>query len=196
MYSQNNEEQIILNYFAGKPSASFWDIGAYDGRTFSNTLALLELGWSGIAVEGSPQNFVNLLENTKQHTDRLEYVLGVITIDHDGLTHWYDTGGDAISTPSSQHKEIWEKSGHVFKKMSAAMFCWRNLWRIDDQPEFINVDVEGGSAVLAIDMFKGGMRPDLWCIEHDGKADHIASLFKRSGYRELLRNHENIILNL
>jgi hypothetical protein len=49
-YSQNAEQEIILNYFDGL-IGTVCDIGANDGKTFSNSLALLEKGWAGFLVE-------------------------------------------------------------------------------------------------------------------------------------------------
>lgn len=63
-YSQNNEQEIILNYF-GDFKGRFLDIGAYDGVGFSDTRALLELGWSGVLVEPNPFNLVELIKNSR-----------------------------------------------------------------------------------------------------------------------------------
>lgn len=64
MFSQYNEEEIVLHYFSNRV-ASFLDIGAWDGITLSNTRALSILGWSGVLVEPCPSAFVELLKNTK-----------------------------------------------------------------------------------------------------------------------------------
>lgn len=65
MYSQNNEEEIILRFF-GEFRGTFLDIGAFDGLHLSNTRKLLELGWGGVMVEPSPANFLTLLSNCSQ----------------------------------------------------------------------------------------------------------------------------------
>ena len=44
MYSQNEEEKYILEAI-GEQVGIFLDIGAYDGETRSNTLALVEREW-------------------------------------------------------------------------------------------------------------------------------------------------------
>jgi hypothetical protein len=44
-YSQNDEETHIINKFKDKTSGTFLDIGAFNGRCASNTLALAERGW-------------------------------------------------------------------------------------------------------------------------------------------------------
>ena len=40
MYSQNQEEEVIVSYFGNK-IGNLIDIGAYDGITFSNSRKLL-----------------------------------------------------------------------------------------------------------------------------------------------------------
>ena len=47
MYSQNNEEEIIVAEFErmGVTTGRFLEIGAYDGKGFSNTFRLAQLGW-------------------------------------------------------------------------------------------------------------------------------------------------------
>src|SRR6186713_1166854 len=67
MYSQNNEEQIILDYFREGKRGKVLDIGANDGITFSNSAKLIELGWSAVLVEPSPIAYQRLLQQHKQH---------------------------------------------------------------------------------------------------------------------------------
>ncbi len=56
-YTQNNEEQIFIDYFKNQNPSELCvlDIGANDGKTFSNSLRLIELGWSAILIEPSPK---------------------------------------------------------------------------------------------------------------------------------------------
>lgn len=46
MYSQNNEEEVIVNEFTrlGITTGRFLEIGAWDGKGFSNTFRLSEIG--------------------------------------------------------------------------------------------------------------------------------------------------------
>lgn len=65
-YSQNNEQEIILNHFSPRSTPGrFLDIGAYNGTDLSNTRALLELGWTGVLVEPNPYNLVPLMESVR-----------------------------------------------------------------------------------------------------------------------------------
>lgn len=61
-YSQNDEQDFILNFFQGQ-TGRYLDIGAYDGITFSNTRALAELGWNGVLIEPDPFNACKLIQN-------------------------------------------------------------------------------------------------------------------------------------
>lgn len=72
-YSQNDEQNVILKFFGDK-HGRFLDIGAYDGVTYSNTRALLELGWTGVLVEPSPHNLVKLIAACQPFADRVEVV--------------------------------------------------------------------------------------------------------------------------
>lgn len=67
MYSQFNEEEIICNYFSNRLGIVL-DIGANDGKTFSNSLALIEKGWSAICVEPTEEAFVRLFNLHKNNS--------------------------------------------------------------------------------------------------------------------------------
>lgn len=55
---------VATRLFEGKRQGVFVDIGAHDGVTLSNTCYLeRELGWSGLAIEPSPQRFEQLRQN-------------------------------------------------------------------------------------------------------------------------------------
>jgi hypothetical protein len=53
-YSQNKEQEHILNYF-GDYVGTFLDLGCNDCLTFSNTRALALKGWKGIFIDPSPK---------------------------------------------------------------------------------------------------------------------------------------------
>ncbi|NTW63109.1 MAG: FkbM family methyltransferase [Chlorobiaceae bacterium] len=61
-YSQFGQDQFLFErFFYGKRDGIFVDIGAYDGKTFSNTLFFEQsLGWTGLCVEPLPGEFEKL----------------------------------------------------------------------------------------------------------------------------------------
>ena len=56
-YSQNGEQAHILHYIdtIGLKTGHLVDLGAGDGRTMSNTRALIERGWTGDLYDGDPK---------------------------------------------------------------------------------------------------------------------------------------------
>lgn len=62
--SQDGQDQFVFERLGGKRHGVFFEVGAFDGVTFSNTCALeRRFGWTGIAVEPSPTGFARLRSN-------------------------------------------------------------------------------------------------------------------------------------
>ena len=65
-FSQCGQDKwLVSNLLKDKADGVFVDIGAHDGRTFSNSLYLENLGWTGVAVEPMPHLFEKLTESRK-----------------------------------------------------------------------------------------------------------------------------------
>lgn len=79
-YSQNDEQDVILRFFNGR-KGTFLDIGAFDGVTFSNTRALLELGWSGTMIEPDPRNVVKLMDNLRPFASQVEVIAAAVALE-------------------------------------------------------------------------------------------------------------------
>jgi hypothetical protein len=167
MYSQNNEEQIILNYL-GDSTGHFLDIGAFDGITFSNTYELVKRGWTGVMVEASPRTFIKLQDNVEEYKNKLTLVNACIVTDDEKLVDFYDM----IAVMTCHHKTLLEKVGHMY--------------------DFVNIDVEGSSTDLFMCLYDELPDVKIWCVEHDGNDKAIIE--KAKGCKVLLRNGENLIL--
>lgn len=60
-FGQYKQDQIVHNrFFKDKEDGYFVDIGAYDGKTFSNTLAFEQKGWNGVCFEPHPDSYDKL----------------------------------------------------------------------------------------------------------------------------------------
>lgn len=90
MYSQLNEEEIIVNWFGGKVGR-YLDIGAWDGIQMSNTRRLAELGWSGVLVEPGAKNFAQLIENMAFAADRSVLIQAAVSETRGLAQLWFDT---------------------------------------------------------------------------------------------------------
>lgn len=160
MYSQNAEEQYILEYFAGF-KGSFADIGANDGVTLSNTCALAESGWSGVYVEPSPKAFAKLKENIDSITKSARlidapigklyaynFMLGTTNDKafpfHESGSHLTANDVGLLSTASEADRAKWAGSTQ-FEAITVQCFRWKTfLNRLAiTKFDFISIDAEG-----------------------------------------------------
>ena len=59
--SQIGQDEAVISFFNGKKDLYFIDIGAHDGKTFSNTFVLEKYyNWNGICSEPLPRSFKKL----------------------------------------------------------------------------------------------------------------------------------------
>lgn len=56
-YSQNGEDYLIWNLFNYMETGFFVEVGAFDGKHFSNTYSFEMNGWKGICIEPHPKFF-------------------------------------------------------------------------------------------------------------------------------------------
>jgi FkbM family methyltransferase len=94
MYSQFEEDEIIASFFGDKVGC-FYDIGANDGKTFSNSFRLVCNGWSGVCVEPTTEAFQRL-QKLHQDNPKVQVVNCAIT-EKDGET-WLIVNGSHYST--------------------------------------------------------------------------------------------------
>lgn len=195
MYSQNREEEVLLQLLTPRQVGHFLDIGAYDGKTFSNTLKLVELGWSGVCVEPSPSVFPALL---KLHTGNPGIVcVNAAVAARPGFMDFYDTDGDALSTSHLPHIERWKAANVPFRKMT--------VWGVTpDQVfdqfgynfDFINLDVEGVSYELfTLIPLQKLAQTKVLCIEHDGRLGELQEHTARFGFGYVWHSNENVIFS-
>jgi FkbM family methyltransferase len=198
-YSQRNEQEVILE-LVGDHRGSFLDIGAYDGKTFSNTMALVERGWKGVLVEPSPLPFKSMLELHGENP-RLRLVNAAVGLER-GLTKFWPTD-DAVSTTHSPNYEKWKDTAKFFQPYYVAQVTFGELLAMFADvllPDLgvLNIDVEGVSVELLTHFPFLLFRPRIICIEHDQKVQTILDLLvadsSGKGYSVHLANEENLIL--
>jgi len=196
VYSQNDEERWIVNHFQNiNPAQSrFLDIGAYDGKTFSNTLRLAELGWNGLCIEPAPSCFLGLMGVHKDNP-RVELLnAAVIPGNAAKILPFHDSNGDAVSTLVDAHVVKWQASAKFRKFYIPALPIGAVFAQFGTGFEFLNLDVES----LNIELFRElplAQMPSLRliCVEHDGHYGEMMAITAPLGFQMLTRNPENII---
>lgn len=193
MYSQNLEEQYIIEYFKDTPIGKFIDIGAYDVIKFSNVRALYEKGWSGVMAEPSPTCFASIYGHYIDEP-RIEVINCAVGVTG-GMIDFYSCE-DAVSTSDIEHMKKWQAAGVPFTKikvMQVNVIDFMNQYCKD--VDFLTIDTESTN----IQLFR--MIPDwvfeqikMLCIEHDGNGHEIEARLLKHHFSTKYVNAENIIL--
>ena len=196
MFSQNDEEKHIVNFFKGKVArGNFLDIGAYNGKAFSNTHRLALNGWSGVCFEPSQSVFPAL---EKLYKDREDIICDDRAIGgHNKEETFYDSCGDAISSFNMSHVAKWKKNWNSdFKETTVNVITFDTLFSdYGTNFHFINIDVEATNFKLFNRLdFNKLDTCKLFCIEHDRHDRDIEASLKKFGFRRILKNNENVIL--
>ena len=193
-YSQYGEQAVIRAHTPA--TGSLLDLGAFHPTELSNSRALIEhRGYAAVLVDAGPTQVKNLaafykdilavevyqaLVATKARTTQAAFMPIRLT-------------DDAVSTTSLQVHELWKGAanyyGTVFMPpVEPKLF----LTLFGREPTFINIDVEGQSADIFLDLLNHAS-PACWCVEHDDRADELVAKAAHYKYREVLRNGTNLV---
>lgn len=200
-YSQNNEQEIILNYFKDE-IGTVLDIGANDGKTLSNSYALIERGWNGLLVEASPKAFERL---TCVHCvpDREVQLLNVAIGSKNGNIELNESGsllgtGDTSLVSSTRQDEVdrWASLSIPFEKIIVPVIDFNTLMQrsIYDKFDFITIDIEGMEPEVVPQIFFTNLQTRMAIIEWNGKnADLYDHFLLKHGLKLIHTNAENRI---
>lgn len=195
-YSQNNEQEEIEKYFAGK-TGTFLSIGENDGMTLSNVRRLAELGWRGVMVEPSPTAFAKLRENYKNMSGFYFYNFALGT--SNGMVKFWDSGahlgnGDhgLLSTMNPSEKERWK--GQEYTEIEVQCYRWKTFMnRLSIKEfDFISCDAEGEDWEILRQI---DLRPtSCVCVEWNGKQE-LKEKFDplMIGFKVIYTSPENLI---
>ena len=193
MYSQSGEEEYILNYFKGRPVGRLLDIGAYHPTVFSNSRALIELGWSGVLVEPSPKCFGEL-ERVYKDSDTVD-IVNIAIGTYDGKLRFHDSGG-ANATAVEEHYKKWKPIQLDYEDIEVDCVTWETFYRnFPGLYNFINIDTEGMDYDILKQMDLNLLGTELLCIEYSYNTNQIVGYLQQNGFGGLLfQNGENIMV--
>ena len=193
MYSQNNEEVVILSALSHLSTGKFVEIGSFDPFTFSNTRRLVELGWSGVYVEPSRPCFKKFVTEYDGN-DKIVLVDKAIAAQA-GKLKFYECD-DAISTSDEAFKIRWEQGWKVtYTEVEVDAITGKDLFEAyGDNVDFLNIDTENTNIeVLNSIPTEYIKRCHAVCIEHQNELSYVRQYFNNLGFIEILYNGENLI---
>lgn len=197
-YTQNNEEEVILNYFKDYTEGTFCDLGANDGITFSNTRALAERGFKGILIEPDPEAFERLQKLYEGHKGLYTYNYAISDTNgkkflqkSDSLLKTGDTG--LVSTFNASEMKRFHGAVN-YTPTEVQVYTWgtaRNRWSIRSF-DFISLDIEGDElrVLPSIDLTE----TKCICIEFNGRED-LKKQYEQylEGFKLIYTSAENLI---
>jgi FkbM family methyltransferase len=196
-YSQNNEQQVILDYFKGKVG-TFISLGENDGETFSNVRALVLSGWRGVMVEPSPKAFERLKALYRGHKGI--YIYPYAISGHNGKAILQESGPlcsaadvGLVSTFHAHEMDRFKRSVS-YEPVEIRCFKWKTfLNRLSIKEfDFISLDIEGEEMNVLPDMDLS--KTSMICIEWNSNAN-LKSAYKEylDGFNLLYVSAENLI---
>lgn len=198
-YSQHGEGKIISDYFNGK-TGHLLDIGANDGKTLSNTLHLIESGWSGLLIEPSSQAFSRL---EKLHGENKNItLLNVAVSEKDETVDFFESGshlknGDVALLSTIKESEIdrW-KGTEEFTKTKTECLTFESIQSLvgDKKYNLISIDAEGldYEILSQIDLDKVGC--EMLVVEHNSvETEKYITYAEKFGMKVYHTNFCNLI---
>ena len=202
MYSQNGEDNFLLEHFSTLENGVVVEIGAFTSTDLSNSRALIEKGWTAYLIEASPFCITNLFEAYKNN-DKVNIIQSIVDNDKKGLTSFHDYPFSAVSCIDKENMKKYFKhiSEEEFKNNSKELFIQtidlKTLMQFvldrESKIDFLSIDIEGNSANLSMTLDLNQVQPTCICIEHDSQERQIEEYFKNH-YNLVNRNGENVIL--
>jgi FkbM family methyltransferase len=198
MYSQSQEEQYITEYFKDFKGILL-DLGANDGKTFSNSLRLIELGWKAYLVEPSPKAYKKLtaLHHSNTNVECLPIAIGMSNVKatlHESGWHLHHKSDIALlSTLVPEEKKRWERV--AFDEVEVEVLDYKTLTELIGIKDFdfITIDIEGLDWFILqqIDLSNTKMV----CVETNSiETEKYISYCQGFGMKLIYKNAENIIM--
>lgn len=199
-YSQNKEQEVILEYFKDQPTGTFLDIGSNDGVTLSNVKAIADKGWCGCFLEPSPAAFHRLKKNYQHGKKGCFYFYNFAISTFNGPATFYDSGellkqGDVSLVSTLKHEETKRFASVLsYTEIEVPCLTWKTFLNRSSIKKFdmLSCDVEGMEIEILEQMDLTDFK--LLCIETNGSADKKAILDSMLiGFKHIYTSPENLI---
>ena len=189
LYSQNDEELVIRQFFLDRRGGVFVDVGSAHYRDYSTTYYLEHhLGWSGVAVDARPEYGPDY-EKYRPATRFFSYLV----TDHSGtMEPFYRVKNLYLMSTAS--KEWAEAAGRPDSGPVEYETVQRPTITLDDllaragvaRIDFLSMDIETGEPAALAGFDIGRFHPDLVCIEMTEQVgEKIAAFLAAHAYERI-----------
>lgn len=191
-YGQNEEDRYIAAAFAGVDKGLYVDVGAYDGKQFSNTLYFEEQGWEGICIEPHKTTYTKLKRRRKNAICINAACVGDPDLE---AATYYNPGLVMLGSlePREEQVKLLIETNHpdkTFTKFHESEVQTVTLNQVlheyvgvGHEIDFATIDTEGTELDVMHGFDLGLWKPRLVCIEHAwGDPKELDAYFSRMGY--------------
>lgn len=186
LYSQNNEELIVRDFFRDRKGGFFVDIGAAWPAKDSTTFYLeRHLNWAGIAVDAL-STYESAWKRRRPHSKFLNYA---VTGSSREMVTFYRHAVTSLSSLSKEQSSRWGGEDKL-KPLQVQTITLDDLLDENNVTKinFLSMDIEGGEpeALKKFDIKR--FRPDFVCIEKGplkGARSSLLTYFDNHGYERV-----------
>ena len=192
LYSQDDEETFIRDFFQDRKGGVFVDVGSADYKHFSTTYYLEKyLGWTGVAVDANDE----YRRGYELHRPGTRFFAFFVSDTSDALADYYFVPESKYT--ASGDKEFAEYWGKAQKKKVKTITLNKLLsqQRVETI-DLLSMDVENWEPQILAGFDIEKYAPKLVCIEFNGKTEpKIRAYFARHNYVEIPRYSRVDVLN-
>jgi FkbM family methyltransferase len=186
---QAGQDLLAYLYFRGKKTGFFLDIGAHDGKTYSNSYIFEQLGWRGACVEPLPDVFQQLRKNRR--CDCYQAALAGASDPAAPFVHalGVDTLSGLESEMAGTHEDWILREGGRPERIRVQAITFPEL--MAHYPElrfvdFLSLDVEGAEMAILktidFETYGFGLITVECAGERNGEGEELRSFMAAKGY--------------
>lgn len=168
-FGQLGEDAILWSLFRAQDRSGYYvEIGALDGKRFSNTYSFDLEGWEGVCVEAHPTYHKLLAENRPE----ARCIHAAVSNKDGGLIAFYCNSRGTLSTLQPELEGLWKKKyGRFFTGFDVQEVPLRTATSILDEVgapreiDVVSIDTEGHDAAVLEGLDFERYRPRVLIIE-------------------------------
>lgn len=190
-FSQIQQDRWVLDELGEKRGGFFVEIGAFDGKTHSNTYLLeAEYGWTGILAEPNPilSDYIRSIRSSSLDTRPVDAATGRSVVMR-FVSDEPELSAMADRAFSDQHAEARRKESVEISQDTISLNDLLRTYSAPEKIDFISIDTEGNEPDILSRFDFDTYAVHLFCVEHNYtdsnvKLDQI--MFQR-GYERVYR---------